>query len=556
MNRFMKVLGGLLMAGALAACGGGGGSAGATPGSGGTDGGTGGGGTGGGGASTPAVASFIYTLSKQTLTNSGSDTTVLTVTALDGNNNPVAGVPVTVAVDSGVYTPISSTTDAAGQASGTISIGANKANRDITATIRVGSLSAAAVIAVGGSAIALTAIPATPAPGQSVQVDIKVTDANGNGIPNADVVLSGTLGLTGTVRTDVSGNASATLGAAPAAAGTYSVDASASGVQAARTVQVVSGGGGGIPNAVGVVSSASLAIVPNTIAPNTVGSTTNRAALRAKFLNASNQAIQNVRVRFEINPPQLGAGEQISTGANTVYSDVNGEAIADYIPGTRSSPTNGVTIRACYAATDAALAGGACPDFVTQTLTVAGQPLSITLGDNNLLERGNNGLTYIKKFDVAVVDAAGNAVANASISASVDLLNYRKGTYIKPVPPSTTPTGTTAVCLNEDTNRNGALDAGEDLNGDGELDPRKADVTLSFLGSNVTGSNGRMAIQVEYPQNVATWLEYTVRVTTNVAGSEGTDAKTYVTTFIVGDDVNGSFLTSPYGVVGSCFDPN
>jgi hypothetical protein len=46
----------------------------------------------------------------------------------------------------------------------------------------------------------------------------------------------------------------------------------------------------------------------------------------------------------------------------------------------------------------------------------------------------------------------------------------------------------------------------------------------------VTGSNGRMQIQVEYPQNVATWLTYVVRVTTNVAGSEGTVAKSYITT--------------------------
>lgn len=552
MNRYLKLLGGLLLASALAACGGGGGSAGSTPGAG-----TGGGGAGTPDPGTPQAASFIFTLSKPALNNSGGDTTELTVTALDANNNPVTNVPVSVAVDTGVYTPTSASTDANGRQSGVISIGANKANRNITATIRVGTLTNTAVVAVAGSAITLTPLPSTPAPGQTVRVDLKVTDSNGTGVPNVPVALSGSLGFTGSVNTDLNGNASATLGAAPAAAGSYTIEASALGVTASRTVQVISGAGGGIPNAVGPVSSASLAIVPNTVGPNTSGSTTNRAGLRAKFINNANQAIQNVRVRFEIVPPGLGAGEQLSTGATTVYSDVNGDAIADYIPGTRSSPTNGVTIRACYALTDAELAGGACPNSVTQTLTVASQPLSITLGDNNLLERGNNSLTYIKKFDVAVVDAAGNAVPNASVSASVDLVNYRKGRFTAPVPPSTTPTGVTAICPNEDTNRNGALDVGEDVNGDGALDPRKADVTLSFVGSNVTGPTGRMTIQVEYPQNVAFWLEYTVRVTTNVAGSEGTDAKTYVTTFIEGDEENGgSFLVSPYGVVGSCFDPN
>jgi hypothetical protein len=263
-----------------------------------------------------------------------------------------------------------------------------------------------------------------------------------------------------------------------------------------------------------------------------------------------------------------------------VYSDVNGDAIADYIAGTRSSPTNGVTIRACYGLTDAAIAGGACPNSVTKTLTVASQPLSITLGDNNLLEKGNFGLTYIKKFDVAVADAAGNAVPNASVSASVDITHYGKGgfgyvtaggtgTYQITLnnPPNfatdvtstknVVPTATTGNvwCVNEDTNRNGFNDTGEDVNFNGKLEPRKADVLLFSVASNVTAANGRMTIQVEYPQNVATWLAYTVKVTTNVAGSEGTDQKSYITSFIAGDEKNGSFLTPPYGA-SSCDNPN
>lgn len=543
MVRLMKIFGGLLLAGAMAACGGGGGSAGATPGGG--DGGTGGG-TGGGTDTPVAIANMIYQLSKPTITNGGGDVSLLTVTALDANNNPVSGASLSVSVDSGVYTPVTTVTDASGEASGNISIGANKANRNITATIRLGNQSATAVVAVTGSQIALTPVPATPAPGGETRVDVKVTDANGAVVPNVPVTLSGTLGFTGTVTTDNAGNATATLAAAPATAGTYTVEASGLGVQASRSVQVAGSAGSGIPNATGTISSASLAIVPNNIPPNSSGSTTNRAVLKAKFLNANNQAIQNVRVRFEILPPALGSGEKLSTADATVYSDVNGEATADYIAGTRSSPTDGVRIRACYGATDASIANGACPSQVTSTLTVASQPLSITMGDNNLLERGNNSLTYIKKFDIAVADAAGNAVADAVVSASVDITRYAKGTF----------EGARISCLNEDANRNGSLDAGEDVNFNGKIEPRKADVILSFLGSNTTGANGRMAIQVEYPQNVATWLQYTVRVTTNVAGSEGTDTKSYVTGFIEGDDTNGSFLTAPYGRVLDCTNPN
>ena len=559
MNRCVKGLTALLLAATLAACGGGGGSAGGTGTTTGTGAGTGTGtgpgtttGTGTGTTTaTPVAASLIYNLSKTTLSNGGGDQVTLTVTALDSNNNPVAGVPVTVALDSGVYTPATTTTQANGQVSGAITIGASKANRDITATITAGSQTAKATVAVTGTQISLSPVPATPQPGSTVRVDLKVTDANGAGIGSTPVQLSGTLGLSGTFTTDATGAVSATLGAAPAA-GTYTVDATALGVQTTRSVQVVGGNGAGaIADAVGPISSASLSIVPNTIAPNTTGSTTNKAALHAKFLNANNQAVQNVRVRFEIAAPGLGSGEQVSTGTATVFSDVNGEAIADYIAGTRSSPTNGVTIRACFGTTDASIANGACPQSVTQTLTVASQPLSVTLGDNNLLTRGNNSLTYIKQFDVAVADAAGNAVPNALISASVDILAYQKGTFGTLASP-----GARVSCANEDTNRNGSLDTGEDVNGNGTIEPRKADVILSFIGGNTTGANGRMTIQVEYPQNVATWETYAVKVTTNVAGSEGTVSKNFVTSFIEGDEKNGSFLTPPYGQALDCASPN
>lgn len=528
---FIKYALGLAVAVVLTACGGGGGSAGGTPSQ---------------EASGSSVASFVFTLDKSSISNAGSDKAVLTVTALNAARNVMTGVPVSVSVDSGVYTPIISTTDATGQVSGNISIGGNKANRSITATISVGGQTGTAVITVTGSQISLTALPATPNPGAAgVQVAVKATDANGAGVAGATVQLGGSLGFTQSVPTDSSGNAVATLGAAPTTVGTYTITAVGLGVTASRDVQVV-GAGSGIPDAVGVISAASLAINPNSISPNVAGATTNRANIRAVFQNASNQAIPNVRVRFEIVAPGLGSGEQISTGTTTLYSDGSGVATADYIAGTRASPTNGVIIRACYGSTDLSIAGTLCPNSVSATLTVAGQPLSITLGDNNELAKGGNNLTYIKKFDVAVADAAGNAVANAIVSASVDITRYGKGLYAGP----------RVWCANEDTNRNGFLDAGEKLYPThSQLSPRKADVILSFLGTNTTGINGRATIQVEYPQNVATWLDYSVRVTTNVAGSEGTAVKSYITSFVIGDDVNGSFLTPPYGV-NNCTTPN
>lgn len=556
---------------ALVACGGGGGSPGAV--------------AGVTGETTVAVSSFVYQLSKSALTNSGADNTVLTVTALDSSNNPVPGATVAVNPDTGIYTPDASVTDEKGVVTGKLAINPNdKSDRNITSVITVGGKTATVVIPVTGSQISLALVPATPAPGSGVSLDVKVADVNGAVIPNVKVKLSGTLGFSGEVTVGPNGSKTVTLGAAPLTVGEYTIEATGSGVTAVKTVQVVSSAGA-IPDVTDTISAASLAAVPNTIAPNVSGSTTNRSSLKAVFQNASNQAIQNVRVRFEIVPPGLGSGEQISTGSTVTFSDSKGEAFAEYIAGTRSSPTNGILIRACYGRTDAEIAGSACPQSIQTTLTVASSPLSITIGDDNTMEKGNNGLTYIKDLDVAVADSAGYAVDGAVLSVSVDIRQYRKA-------PAFDAPG--VWCFNEDLNRNGFLDAGvdhnrngvldkgeqdlngndvldtnedlngngvldlpefEDLNGNGKLEPRKADVVVFFPGSNKTDASGRAQIRVEWAQNFATWLRYVVKVTTNVAGSEGTVEKAFVTQYIKEDQENGSFRIPQYGSVLDCSNP-
>ncbi len=541
-----------LLVASLGGCGGGGGDPG-TPAGNGT-----GTGTGTGAVVTPdqKVASFVYQIDKNSLNNSNAERVKLTVTTLDALNNPVKGAAVVVAVDSGVFAPDSNVTDDKGELTGTIGIGGDKANRSITAKITAGGKTTTVVVPVVGSKLTLTPVPATVAPGGSVAISISAADTNDSPITNAPVKLSGTLGFNQTVTTNAAGNATATLAVAPTNPGTYTVTASGLGIDSTRDVQVVSQTGGGIPTAVGVISAVNLNISPNTIAPNLIGSTTNVARLRAVFQDASNQAIKNVRVRFVIAGPGLGSGEKISTGNAIVYSDSSGIATADYVAGTRSSPTNGVVIVACYGLDDAVLAaapaaGQACPAGAGQavaTLTVGAQPLNITIGNNNKLERGNDGLTYIRKFDIAVADAAGNAVPNAVVSASVDLVAYYTGSYKSRGQTDTSNVGRIEPpCRNEDLNRNGFLDAGEDVNHNGVLDPRKADVILSFGASNVTNASGRMAIQAEWAQSVATWLVYSVKVTTNVAGSEGTAIKLFGTGFIAGDEEpSPAFLNSPY----------
>ncbi len=525
-------------------------------------------------ATVAVAADFIFELDKQSIASGGKDKALLTILAVDRNRNVVANVPVAVSVDSGaVFSSLvaGTATNVSGQYSGEISIGGDKTNRTINATISVSGIVKTASLLVIGSQVTITPVPATPAPGQLVLVNLATLDSAGVSVASVPLLLSGTSGVSGTHTTDLSGQKIVTF-AAPLTPGPYTIIATGLGVSTTKLIQVVAPAGGGFSAAVGNVSSASLSPQPSSIPPNQLGITTSRARLSARFLTGTNLGIANMRVRFEILQPALGSGEVLSTGDSTVYSDGSGVAESDYIAGTRSSPTNGVLLRACYKATDFSSASD-CPKSITTTFTVAGVPLGISISDDNLLAKGLGNIAYLKKFLIQVNDASGVAVKGAIVSVSVDITHYGKGVYNgrypnNAIPPTKSdpslPSSTTTPsfllggavfqnvwCVNEDKNRNGALDDGEDTNLDGFITPRKAEVIVSYSSGNTTDANGQMLVQVTYGQNVGTWLSYTLRATTNVEGSEGDASKAYITDVLQADVANGSFNTPPYGS-GSC----
>ena len=576
----------------LAGCGGGGGSGG-TP--------TSGAGSNLTPATTPSgssvtttstavvAADFIFELDKQEIRSGGNDKAVLTVLAVDSNRNVVSNIPVVVSVDAGAVFSSSATgkaTNAEGKFTGDITTGGNKNNRTINAKITVSGIEKNASISVVGSQFTLTPVPATPTPGQTVSLVLSSTDSTGASVAAAQALLSGSAGLSGTFTTDSSGQKTVSFNA-PTTAGSYTVVASGLGGSTTKIIQVISATVGGFPDAVGTISAASLSPQPSSIKTNQVGATTNRAKLTARFLTPPNLGLKNIRVRFEIMQPNLGSGEALSTGDSVVYSDINGVAESEYISGTRSSPTNGVTVRACYKSSDFSSSSD-CPNSVVSSFTVAGAPLSISISDDNLIEKGLGDIAYLKKFLIQVNDSSGVAVKDAIVSVSVDITHYGKGSFRGSYPLLQTPptildpslaaigngTSTFTVvpsstispgflpltsppiygnvwCANEDKNRNGSLDTGEDINGDNILTPRKAEVIVSYASGNTTNANGQMLVQVSYGQNVGRWLAYTLRATTRVEGSEGDASKSYITDVLLNDVPNGSFLTPPFGT-GSC----
>jgi hypothetical protein len=547
MNKLLKILTTMAAVAITAACGGGGADAGTSP-------------FGNGGSSACASSSassasggcviasnLTLMLDTASIQNTGAATVKATATATTASGQTLAGIPVSFTVDNGAtFTQSSTTTAADGTSVATVSTGADPSNRLITVTATSGSLSASGTFAVTGSVLTATGSAVVVPGSTNNQIIFRLTNANGAGIANQPIsVVAGSLGTTSAI-TDVNGNYTY-IYTAPGSAGSIDVVGSAGGVSKTLTVLVQSGAGS-IPPAVGPISSASVSANPSVVSTNSA-STNNRTEIRALFVGPGNTAISNVRVRFDLNGDLNNIGGTFSTGSSVIYSDTSGTATTAYIPGAKASPTNGVTIRACYDIND--FAASACPNQTTATITVVSDPLSVTIGSNGLIVIPTANLTYQRKFVILVVDASGRAKANVDIVPSVDIIRYWKGFYDNPG--AWTENENIGGCANEDGNRNGVLESVEDINHSKSIEPRKSDVAISIEGTGKTDSAGTATVVIEYPQNVASWAQIKILVSaTGVSGTEGRATWTEVLpvpSAALTSKSSPPFVASPYGVV-------
>lgn len=523
-------------AGLLAACGGGGSGAGTSPFN-----------PGGGGAGTsPSAASLSIELDKASVQNTDAAGVKATVTAVDAQGKTLPEIAISYTVTGGIYTQASTVTDVNGENVAVVKLGANKANRTITVRATDGKNSAVAYLVVTGAKLSATVSSAVVSPGASSSVTFRVLDALASPMSGQSISVDSSAGSTVTGTTNSSGEYTYSF-TAPSTNGTLTVTASAAGATVSQDILVQSSSSS-IPDS-GNPTAVTMDINPTVVAVNTSGSTANSAVVRTRFLGASNQALVNVRVKFDLNGDTNSVGGTFSV--NEVYTDSSGYATTSYIPGTIPSPTNGVTIRACYAATGepSAVTCGSS-NKVSRTLTVTNQAVSVSIGsDENVYV--DQPLIYYRKYVVQVVDAAGRAMAGVTITPQVDLLTYGKGRFygVGYVNRST------YLCSNEDLNRNANLDSGEDVNHDGQLSPRQADVAVAFDASSSTrktDANGRVILTVSYPRSSASWVKYALNVAGSVDGSEGRTSwiewAPYPASALSGDGAP-AFVVSPYGVV-------
>ena len=370
-------------------------------------------------------ADLILTTSSSTIADSGSGAVVVTVKAIDANRNTVAGVPVGLTVDAGaVITGAAATTDSTGTVTATVTTGADLSNRLVTVTATSGSVLRTATIQVTGAKISSSLVPAVIAKSTAGQILYRVVDGAGNAMANQSVQITAT-GLTpSSVSATTGANGDYTFNyTSPGLDGSYAVTAVIAGKSDTQSLLVQSAGV--VPDAVGPINAASVAANPSVVAVNLSGSQANRSEIRALFLGANNLPIRNVRATFDLNGDVNSVRGSFTTGTTTLYSDANGVASTSYVPDSRSSPTNGVTVRVCYGVKDSDLTG--CPTFKLVTLTVTSEPLGVSIGTNELIIV--NTLTYVKQFVITVADSSGAAMADVNLVASVDLPNYRKGVY-------------------------------------------------------------------------------------------------------------------------------
>jgi hypothetical protein len=479
---------------------------------------------------TGQAADLIVSVDKSTLQSSGTDTATVTVTAVDANRNAVTGAAVTITPDANaVVTASATTTDTTGIVTGTLGVGSDHSNRVIDLVVTSGSITKHATVTVTGASLQATVGAATP--GSTATIQYHLIDGSNKAI--ADTPISVTLsGNTVTATTDLNGKY--TFSYTVPATASLSIVAKAAGVETDSTVTTSTGT---TAAASGTVQSASISANPSNVGINAIGSTSNQIDVRALFLGASNAPIQFARVRFDLDNDLNGIGGTLTSGSGYVYTDANGVARTAYIPGTRSSGNQALTIRACWSQTDFDVS--TCPNEVTTDVTVVSTGVSVSIFTNNKIVTDDTKSIYQIGFAVQVVDSVGQPIQGVLVSGSVDLPRYYRGFYNAsgaqwtPVvnvgtqaSPSLAPGQQS--CDNEDVNRNDVLETysnaeSEDANGSHKLEPYKADVEIApqTTGSNTTDVFGKAYFVMQYGQNVASWDDFTLTFSTIVQGTEG-----------------------------------
>ena len=497
---------------------------------------------------------------KLVINNSGTvrvgASTDVTVKLVDSAGNPLAGRAVTYSSSANALTVKdggAAVTNTAGQL--VLSYAAKTAGSDTIVVKAMGEM-ASSSMTISSSNFNVGAIDAKGAPitgadintCQTVSIHYDVGGVNQSGAvalsasrgniysdPACSTALSGSLTL-------VDGNA---LGYVKAAsAGVATLTANAGGLTVQGTIEFLAP----------LTASATISVQANpaVVGANLPGSTVQQTTLHAIVRDGTveNNLVKNAQVAFSIVTDPSGGS---LTQPSVITTGSDGSASVSYIAGTADTKLDGVTIKAQLQ--------GASTASATVNLTVAKKSLFISAGTGATIGTPTPA-TYQVDYAVFVTDASGNAVPGVNITGSVRPRYYYKGQlYFQgiqgPWALSSDPDKVPTACLNEDTNSNGIMESGEDVNGNGRLDPG---IPITVTSNGTTDANGQAVVSLTYPRDRANWLTIDLTIRGQVSGTE---ARYVGYSRLPGLAADFSSLTtsppgrvSPYGTATDCSNPN
>jgi Bacterial Ig-like domain (group 1) len=196
---------------------------------------------------TAPVATIQMSGTPTTIFSDNSNSTTITLNAIDANNASISGATITLSTTTGQLSSSTLITDAAGKATATFSSGlgfANQANRTATITATSGTATALLTVQITGSTLTLLTSPSSLSSSGTPTgtLTINAKDKGGNPISGTTVTLTqsgiGRVTLTpATGTTDASGQLVVTVAGATTV-GTVTVSAAAAGVTATTGITV------------------------------------------------------------------------------------------------------------------------------------------------------------------------------------------------------------------------------------------------------------------------------------------------------------------------------
>jgi hypothetical protein len=458
----------------------------------------------------------------------GADTGTLVITVKDAGDQVIYDAPVSISIrGDSTGTATLSTTSGSTDVNGTLSV-------DVTGTgagvvnVEVSSLGATSVqsftVSTTGQSFGII-LPATDTYSLATNTDLTITvQAPGQ----ADVTFATTVGAW-------DGGSSTLVTKAVPADGVVSavLKSSEAGI---ATVQVIDAADSSITDTIKVAVSASVtdaAILSLQAAAANVlpssGDSVNTVDLTATVKTSSGQVVGNAPVVFYIEHP-VGGGEYLFPVIT--MTDDSGVARTTFSAGSQSSGAQGLNIVA-------EVVGTTIQDKAN--IIIGGTAGSIVMGvSTKIVELDTN--TYQFPVSLLVTDSNGSPMPNATISLSVWPKKFNTGYWVEEIDAA----GET-VCrvagfeqyVNEDTNRNLILDAGEDSganpgSGDGILTPPNSSAG-AVPATVTTDENGLAKFDYIYLKNYSVWIETELKATTEVQGTESSSVLSFVLPYLETD---------------------